>query len=110
MTGTPPRPHRSWAQLRRIRRLRILSSRIAFIGSGATLMILGVLSVPTPVPIGLVLFAVGLYLVARGSKRARRSVKRLRHHVPPLSRGLNRVKHHLPPGLRRFIEHRDPGA
>ncbi|PKU25349.1 hypothetical protein CWS72_07055 [Telmatospirillum siberiense] len=71
-------------------------------------MILGVLSVPTPVPIGFVLFAVGLYLAARGSKRARRSVKHLRRQVPLLSRGLNSIKHRLPPRLQAFIERSDP--
>jgi hypothetical protein len=73
-------------------------------------MMLGVLTVPTPVPIGFVLFAVGLYLVARGSKRARRSVKHFRRHVPLFSRGLNTIKHRLPPRLQAFIERSDPGV
>jgi hypothetical protein len=74
------------------------------------MMVLGILTVPTPVPIGFVFFAIGLYLVARGSKRARRSVTYLRRHVPPFSRGLNRIKHRLPPRLQAFIERSDPGV
>lgn len=83
--------------------------RLLLTGSGMAAIILGVLSVPTPVPIGFLFFAVGLYLLARGSKRARRSVKGLRRLMPPLSRGLNRVKHRLPGRLQLFIEHSDPG-
>lgn len=104
----PPSPSRSRADLRRRRRLRIMAQRAGLVGSGASLVVLGMLSAPTPVPIGFVLFAAGLYLMARGSKRARRSVTLLRRHVPPLSHGLNRVKHRLPSRLRLFIERSDP--
>ncbi len=104
-----PQSSRPWPELRRVRRLRVLARRISLVGSGGALMLLGILTVPTPVPIGFVFFAIGLYLVARGSKRARRSVKHLRRHVPPFSRGLNNIKHRLPPRLRLFIERSDPG-
>ncbi len=105
----PHTPSRSVADLRRRRRARLIAGRVGLFGSGASLMVLGVLSVPTPVPIGFFFFAAGLYLMARGSKRARRSVKILRRHVPPFSRGLNKVKPHMPKRLRSFIEHSDPG-
>jgi hypothetical protein len=100
----------SRAALRRRRRIQVMVQRVTLLGSGSSLMVLGVLSVPTPVPIGFVLFAAGLYLMARGSKRARHSVKGLRRRVPPFSRGLNSVKHRLPKGLRQFIERSDPSA
>lgn len=99
----------SRAALRRRRRMRVAAQRVTLVGSGASLMVLGVLSVPTPVPIGFVLFAMGLYLIARASKRARHSVKGLRRRVPPFSRGLNRVAHRMPKRLRVFIERSDPG-
>jgi len=98
----------SRAVLRRRRRIQVLVQRVTLLGSGSSLIVLGVLSVPTPIPIGFFLFAAGLYLMARGSKRARHSVKGLRRRVPPFSRGLNSVKHRLPKGLRKFIEHSDP--
>lgn len=104
-----PSSRSSRAQLRFRRRLRVAAGRIGLVGSGASLMVLGILTVPTPVPIGFVLFAIGLYLVARGSKWARRSVKHVRRRVPPFSRGLNRLKHRMPDHLRAFIEHSDPG-
>jgi hypothetical protein len=87
----------------------VFARRFALVGSGVSMMVLGIVTVPTPVPIGFVFFAVGLYLVARGSKRARRSVKYLRRHVPPLSRGLNRIKSRLPVRFQDFIEQSDPG-
>lgn len=104
-----PQSTGSRAEWWRRRQVRVAARRIGLVGSGASLMVLGMLSVPTPVPIGFVLFAVGLYLVARGSKRARRSVKHLRRQVPILSRGLNAIKHRLPPRLQTFIERSDPG-
>ncbi|MDR3441092.1 PGPGW domain-containing protein [Telmatospirillum sp.] len=102
-------PPSSRPNLRRRRQWGVLLRRLGLTGAGALLIILGILSVPTPVPIGFVLFAVGLYLLARGSKRAKRSVKDLRRLVPPLSRSLNRLKHRLPGRLQIFIERSDPG-
>lgn len=92
----------------RRRNIRVLARRVGLVGAGGAMMILGIVTVPTPVPIGFVFFAVGLYLVARGSKRARRSVTNLRRQVPPFSRGLNRIKHRLPPRFQAFIERSDP--
>lgn len=68
----------------------------------------GIAAVPSPVPIGFVLFVMGLYFAARGSKLARRGVTALRRAVPPMSRALNAVKPRLPHAVRRFIERSDP--
>lgn len=95
---------------RRLRRRTVLTAkRTALVGVGATCMVAGVVSVPSPLPIGFVLFAMGLYFAARGSKVARRGVKWMRGAVPPLSRGLNGLKPRLPAAMRRFIERSDPG-
>lgn len=72
-------------------------------------MLAGVATVPTPVPIGFVLFVLGLYMAARGSKTAQRGVTWARRVIPPLSRGLNRLKPRLPRSVRRFVERSDPG-
>jgi hypothetical protein len=94
---------------RRGRRLRIAILRLGRVGTGLLLMVVGLLSVPTPLPAGFVLFVLGLYLVTRGSKRVRRSVTDLRRRLPPFSRGLNRLKPHLPQSVHTFIERSDPG-
>jgi Flp pilus assembly protein TadB len=97
-------------QRRRARRIAaVRAKRYALLGLGASLIVVGIASVPTPVPIGFVLFALGLYFLARGSKKARRSIKQFRRRTPLVSRGLNNVKHRLPDPLRVFIERSDPG-
>lgn len=106
-------PHSQW-EARRRRRLRrrtmIAAKRTALVGVGCTCMVAGIASVPSPLPIGFVLVAMGLYFAARGSKLARRGVKWVRRTLPPFSRGLNGIKHRLPPSMRRFIERSDPGS
>lgn len=106
-------PHHQWEARtrRRLRRRTVVTvKRTALVSMGCTCMAAGIASVPSPLPIGFVLFAVGLYFAARGSKVARRGVKWVRRTLPPFSRGLNGIKHRLPIAMRRFIERSDPGA
>lgn len=107
-----PRAHSPW-EARTRRRLRrrtaVTVKRSALVGVGATCMAAGIASAPSPLPIGFVLFAMGLYFAARGSKVARRGVKWVRRTLPLFSRGLNGIKHRLPMPMRRFIERSDPG-
>lgn len=92
------------------RRTQLAAKRIVLVGMGCTCMVVGIASVPSPLPVGFVLFAMGLYFAARGSKLARRGVKWARRSLPLLSRGLNGIKHRVPVAMRRFIERSDPGA
>jgi len=104
--GWDMRRRRRWR-----RRTRVAAQRTALMGAGSTLMVAAFAAVPTPVPgLGLMLFAMALYFLARGSKSARRAVKWSRRRMPPLSRGLERIKPGLPAGMRRFIERSDPGV
>lgn len=80
--------------------------RSAYFGSGLTLMAAGLVSVPTPVPIGFVLFLAGLYLVARGSRRARRAFGHLRRRAPGLAARFDRLRAGMPPALRGLVERR----
>lgn len=108
-TGLMRRPGEA-ALRRHRRRLMVTAKRAGLLGLGSGFMLAGVVSAPTPLPIGFVLFALGMYFAARGSKKARRSVKWLRRQSPPMSHGLNRIKHRLPAKLRVFIERSDPGV
>lgn len=92
------------------RRTAVAVKRSALLGVGCTFMLAGVATVPTPVPIGFALFAVGLYFAARGSKTARRGVKWIRRRAPGFSHGLNGIKHRMPSPMKRFIERSDPGV
>ncbi|HVI53352.1 MAG TPA: hypothetical protein VM661_19240 [Candidatus Sulfotelmatobacter sp.] len=94
----------------RMRQRKVILRRVSLVGSGASLILLGIVSVPSPVPIGFVLFAMGLFMMAKGSRTARRSIKHLRRRVPLFSRGLNHAKHRLPSQMRDFIEKSDPEA
>jgi len=94
----------------RVRQRKVFIRRASLVGSGASLMLLGVISVPSPVPIGFVLFVMGLFMMAKGSRTARRTVKHLRRRMPLFSRSLNHAKHRLPSHMRDFIEKSDPEA
>ncbi|MBY0431034.1 MAG: hypothetical protein K2Q10_07545 [Rhodospirillales bacterium] len=83
--------------------------RGSYLSASGAFMLAGVASVPSPVPIGFVLFVVGLYFLARSSRRGRQSVKWLRRQSPTFSRGLNRLKSRLPGRMRKFVESSDPG-
>lgn len=111
MTDSKDFVHNQWqghARRRLRRRTALTVKRMALVGMGCTCMVAGVISVPSPLPVGFVLFALGLYFAARGSKLARRGVKWIRRELPPFSRGLNGIKHRVPLPMRRFIERSDP--
>ncbi|MBC7908684.1 MAG: hypothetical protein H7Y60_18305 [Rhodospirillaceae bacterium] len=109
----PQFAHSQWqgrAGRRFRRRTAITVKRTALVGMGCTCMVAGIASVPSPVPVGFVLFAMGMYFAARGSKVARRGIKWARRSLPLFSRGLNGIKHRMPVPMRRFIERSDPGV
>lgn len=82
--------------------------RVVRLGLGWLLVGVGAVTTPTPVPVGLPLVAVGLYLLARESKTVRRLIRERRRALPGLSRRLNGIKHRMPSGVRRMIEATDP--
>ncbi|WP_142848848.1 PGPGW domain-containing protein [Telmatospirillum sp. J64-1] len=101
----------SGARARRRRRvIAVRSKRVVLLSSGSTLVVAGVATIPTPVPIGLLLIVLGLYFLARGSKTSRRAIPALRRRMPFFSRSLNVIGHRLPKPLRQFIERSDPGV
>lgn len=90
-------------------RQRVLARRRRrLVGAGLGLMALGILAVPTPLPVGFLLFLLGLVLVARGSPWAQKGLVLLRRWLPPLSHALNRVTPRLPSRIRGFVARSDP--
>lgn len=75
---------------------------------GWVLVAAGLVIMPTPVPIGLVLFVAGLTLLARESETARKGIRWVRRRLPVLSNAMNKAAPRLPSGLRTFIETTDP--
>ena len=97
--------HRRLLGLRRRRRWAVFAQRSMLLSAGGSLILCAIAAVPTPLPgLGLVLFTGGLYFLARGSPRARRSIGRGLRRSPAVSRQLHGWKHRFPPALRRFID------
>lgn len=84
--------------------------RLARLAAGWALVGIGAVLTPTPLPVGLPMVAVGLYLLARDSMTVRRMIRDRRRAFPVLSRGLNGIKTRMPPGVRRMIEATDPAG
>ncbi len=80
------------------------------LGVGVVLIAAGLVLTPTPLPLGLPLMAVGVYLVARDSSATRQAIRVIRRRLPPLSRALNGIKRGLPAGVRGMIEATDPAV
>ncbi|WP_413205662.1 PGPGW domain-containing protein [Rhodospirillum sp. A1_3_36] len=93
---------------RRRRRLYVFTQRSLRQVVGWSLIFLGVIVAPTPLPLGLLLMAVGLYMVARDSVVARRMVRWIRRHISPLNKGLEALHPRVSKGMRVFIERTHP--
>ncbi len=65
-------------------------ARIARLAAGVALMIFGpIIGLPTPGPLGFVLFGIGLALVLRNSGAARRRYVRMARRYPRVQRAVN---------------------
>jgi hypothetical protein len=60
-------------------------------GLGATLVLIGAIVTPTPIPFGVITMALGLVLLVKKSPGLRRSVMRRVRHFPPLERQICRL-------------------
>lgn len=71
----------SHSQSRLRRRVIVTLRRSLFFIFGLIAIVLGVISVPSPLPIGVILILAGFGLLSRGGKRARRLIQRLRQRL-----------------------------
>ncbi len=94
---------------RRPRRRRPIA-RLAGAIAGWVLLIVGIITTPTPIPIGLVLVAFGLFLLARDSRMARRGIRALRSRFATLDNSLSRLSSRLPRAVRTVIRRTAPLA
>lgn len=92
------------------RRRRHPVVRLVSVAAGWVLLVVGVITTPTPVPIGLVLVAIGIFLLARDSHMARKGIRSLRKRFPALDRGLCSISHRLPRTVRAVIRRTAPLA
>lgn len=103
MTGHPIRPELPAAAVRRRGLARWWRLVVGWL-----LLVSGGVIAPTPVPIGLVMMAVGLGLLASESHTVRRGLQAVRRRFPGFCARLNAVKPRVPGFVARVIEDTDP--
>jgi len=69
-------------------------------------LILGVITLPLPLPTGLIFFVLGFALLLTASRRARIWFRSFRRRAPWLDARLSSVEHRLPDDLRRALSPR----
>jgi len=82
--------------------------RFGGIALGLALVLVGVITAPTPVPLGLILTAAGLTILVALSRTMRRLVYGIRRRYPALSARLRRATPYLPRRLGRMLTRTDP--
>lgn len=72
-------------------------------------LVLGAITLPLPLPTGLILLSVGFALLLMVSRRTKIWFRRYRRRSPWLDQKIGSVEHHLPDALRRALSGR-PGS
>ncbi len=78
--------------------------------TGSTLVLAGLVVLPLPIPLGLIMLTVGLALLAPYVPAVQRFVKHLRTRSPGLDRSMRRHRHRFPLVIRRTIDKTHPNA
>ena len=89
-------------------RLRRASARFVRVVVGVMLVVLGLLSVPTPLPIGFVLSIVGLAVLAAEAIWIANLTRWLRARAPAFSTMLDTMALRLPDAVRKFVDDTRP--
>lgn len=82
--------------------------RIVLFFIGCALLILGLITVPTPFPLGIVLIPTGLALLMSSSKTFRRWILNLRQRYAIIDRPLRSVQNNMPKPIRKSLESSTP--
>lgn len=69
---------------------------------------MGVVVTPLPIPLGLLMIAMGLALLAHDSKYLRAGLRKLRSRYPVFSGRLRRLEPHLGQMFRALLRRTDP--
>lgn len=88
----------------------MVRSRLPALVAGAVLLLAGAVTLPMPLPTGLLLLALGSLLLLRNSAGLRRSVRRLRADHPGFSSRIDQLARRLPPRAARWLAVTAPRA
>jgi len=77
--------------------------RAARVGGGLVLLVVGLITWPMPIPVGLLLIALGLVLLAQDSHVARSAIRWTRTRLPALDRAMHRAAARVPGSVRAVI-------
>ena len=91
-----------------IRSAQSAFSQIAITVLAVICIILGAITLPLPLPTGLIFFTIGFSLLLLVSRRARAWFRGFRRRTPWVDNQLGRVEHRLPNPLRRALSGRRP--
>lgn len=76
--------------------------------TGSVLVLAGMVVLPMPIPLGLIMIALGLAMLAPYFKPVQNLVRHLRRKSPIVDRNLVRFKHRCPRVIRVTIEKTNP--
>lgn len=76
--------------------------------TGSVLVVFGIVLFPMPIPVGLIMIALGLLLLAPYFKPVQIMVRKLRCRFEAVDRFLRKIKRRCPPVLRTAIEKTAP--
>lgn len=86
------------------------AKRLILIVVSIVCLVVGAITLPTPLPIGIVLIAVGLALLILSSKTFRNMIRRLRVRYPSFDDKLRKAEAYLPRPLQRALKISAPRA
>ncbi|GGY50215.1 PGPGW domain-containing protein [Parvularcula lutaonensis] len=76
--------------------------------TGSALVIFGLVLFPLPIPVGLIMIALGLLLLAPYFKPVQNVVRKLRCRFTSVDSSLRKIKRRCPPVIRSAIEKTAP--
>lgn len=76
--------------------------------SGVLLILMGLVILPLPIPVGLLMIILGVSLIVPAIPALGRFLTRMRRRYPVTSHKLNRISTKLPGFIRRVIRDTDP--
>lgn len=75
---------------------------------GSTLVVVGLIVLPLPLPFGLIMLTIGFALLAPYIPVIQRLIRHMRSKWPKLNRQLLRFHPHLPPVIKKTIDKTHP--